>query len=349
MTSPIAYHVKKNWIQRYTSISIAMIWCISALLGVLPVFKILPGDVYKVHPTGMTLSVLMDEMMLYEVIMLCSLICVCTLTLLSYCLYQQKAQSRRESLRMGTSATLAAATVGRYHRQDKPQKYDLKTPPSTTVRKNSSCKIEIRFVKKTFRQRNATAAGGVIRNEKSISCSVYQNKFESVAVTQTNPEASIDESNGTRSFPTEEQQYSRHFSPHNSSLCNHSSSDSSSPSKTTRSFPTKTKRVSSVTSLADSDKSLWSSMVAVITAFSFSYAPLVITQMLSKSDKINFEKFPDTFDSNSNYLFNIFMFISTRVVFCNSFVNCIIYNITNKEFLKAARKEKTYWIKSCTP
>ena len=76
----------------------------------------------------------------------------------------------------------------------------------------------------------------------------------------------------------------------------------------------------------------------VVLAFTISYLPLVVTQSFTKSNLINLFLNPKTFDAKTNVVFNAAMFISSRLILANSFANCIIYNVKNKEFLIAAKR-----------
>jgi len=76
----------------------------------------------------------------------------------------------------------------------------------------------------------------------------------------------------------------------------------------------------------------------VVVAFTISYLPLVVTQSFTKSNFINLFQYPQNFDLKTNVIFNAAMFLSSRLILANSFANCIIYNVKNKEFLYAAKK-----------
>ena len=229
-------------------------WLVSGTLGLLPILQVIPGDRYRVHPIGLTLSIKMDELMLYEIIMLGSLVIVWTFTVASYVLYTKKATMRRR---------LLGVTEGHY---------------------SSVC--------------SRTGSVIVITSEAA----------DQEASTEVNGKAFKD-----------------HYD------CNHHHQQQLKRTSFIKLIMSKHH------SRTDVDRQLWSSMAVVITAFTICYLPLIITQCFSHSKNISLLKQPDTFDPYSNFIFNSIMFISSRVVMCNSFVNGIIYSIMDRHFFLALK------------
>lgn len=188
--------------------TIALIWSLAIVLGLLPIMGIIPGDRYFIHPVGLTLSLQMDNLYIYVGTMSFGLVVIWTLTLSLYAIMHNK-KSMRQNLRNRAKRTNSLA-----------------------------------------------------------------------------------QPNGLKKF--------NHF-----------------------------KKL---------EKTLNATLKAVVIAFTLSYLPLSITQCFSQSKSINLQKFPRTFDSDVNFTWNIVMFVSSRLVLSNSFINCIIYNIKNKEFLRAAKR-----------
>ena len=85
-------------------------------------------------------------------------------------------------------------------------------------------------------------------------------------------------------------------------------------------------------------KKLDKTLKVVVVAFTLSYLPLVVTQSFTKSKLINMCAYPKSFYMQSNYAWNAAMFFSSRFIIGNSFANCIIYNVKNKEFLNSAKR-----------
>jgi len=185
--------------------AIVITWLLAIILGLLPIFEIIPGDRYQVHPVGLTLSVVMEEHSLYVYITLASFLALWTLTTLSYVVHRKKAENRHKEM------------VSQSKLQNHPS-----------------------FVKK------------------------WKDK--------------------------------------------------------------------------ESERQLSQNIVAVIIAFTICYIPFAVTQSFGKSKKIHFDRYPESFDSDRNYIFNAFLFVSCRIVIINSFLNCIIYSVNNRQFRGAARK-----------
>ena len=204
---PHSYWRKRRQVKSAAIKTIVLIWLISALLGLFPIFEMIPGDRYFVHPVGLTLSLQMDSLYVYVGNIFFGLILIWMLTLSSYAAMRQEKSSRENA--------------------------------NKQARKNSL------------------------------------------------------------SQPSGSKKYS-HFK--------------------------------------HLEKTLNSTLRLVVIAFTLSYLPLSITQCFSKAKSINLRKYPRSFEPDINFAWNIAMFISSRLVISNSFVNCIIYNITNKEFLHAAKK-----------
>ena len=182
---------------------IVIIWIISTCLGLAPIFGIIPGDRYFIHPMGMTLSYQMDNLFLYSATVSFCLLVIWSLTLLPCAIMRRKKKQHRSS-----------------------QKRLCRDNP---------------MISRSFR---------------------INGKF----------------------------------------------------------------------------KRLDRTLRTVVIAFTISYLPLVVTQSFAKSDSINLLQNPKTFDVKTNFVFNAAMFLSSRLILANSFANCIIYNVKNKEFLLAAKK-----------
>lgn len=252
---PITYRRKRTHIRTYTFRAIISTWLVSAILGILPIIPVIPGDRYRIHQIGLTLSVKMDEFMLYEIIMLASLVIVCTLTISSYVLYIKRAGERRKALKKSDKSCSLSESVSATGTEPTEQ-----TETRVTCRPQISTEIE----DNTKKNQLATASNFVKK--------VIRKRHSS-------------------------------FGPRN-----------------------------------DKDRRLWSSMAVVIAAFTLCYLPLIITQCFSHSDRINLSKYPETFDAHSNFVFNMAMFLSSRIVMCNSFVNGIIYSIMDKNFLRGLKE-----------
>ena len=85
-------------------------------------------------------------------------------------------------------------------------------------------------------------------------------------------------------------------------------------------------------------RSLMTSVRLVVIAITVCYLPLIMTQAFSHFPALHPHKYPDKFDTRVNFSWNISMFLSSRLVFINAFMNCIIYNFSNKTFLMALRR-----------
>ena len=87
-----------------------------------------------------------------------------------------------------------------------------------------------------------------------------------------------------------------------------------------------------------SQRNLMTSLRSVIIVFSACYSPLAITQSFSHTKSLHLVKYPDQFVASERFAFNVAMYLSARLVFCNSFMNCIIYSFSSKPFLNALKK-----------
>ena len=87
-----------------------------------------------------------------------------------------------------------------------------------------------------------------------------------------------------------------------------------------------------------SQQTLMTTLRSVIIAFSCCYFPLVISQSFTHAKSLNLLEYPEAFDNNLRYAFNVAMYLNARMVLSNSFMNCIIYSFSSKPFLHALRK-----------
>ena len=101
----MAYWQNRNRIKVYAIRVIISTWIISAILAVVPILGVIPGDKYAIHPMGMTLSVKMDELMLYQSIMCISLMVIWTVNIASYVDYRKKQLRRFNSHKAPTTNT----------------------------------------------------------------------------------------------------------------------------------------------------------------------------------------------------------------------------------------------------
>ena len=204
---PNTYWRNRNRMIRISIKVILSIWILSACLGLLPIFPIIPEDRYFIHFVGMTLSRQMDNLYLYAATLCIGLGVIWTLTLVPYAVMRRKKKIRKDLTRDSQS--------------------DVLSPSNRLKPKGNFRKLE---------------------------------------------------------------------------------------------------------------KVLNETLLVVVVAFTISYMPLVITQLFSKSLHINLSLYPKDFDPHINYIWNIAMYLSSRIILANSFANCIIYNIKNKDFLNAVKK-----------
>lgn len=66
LAKPTVYHNNKKKLNRSAKISIAISWAASFFIGFVTAMRWIPGDKFQVHPMGMILSKKMDELYLYE-------------------------------------------------------------------------------------------------------------------------------------------------------------------------------------------------------------------------------------------------------------------------------------------
>ncbi|XP_076813265.1 uncharacterized protein LOC143459849 [Clavelina lepadiformis] len=74
---------------------------------------------------------------------------------------------------------------------------------------------------------------------------------------------------------------------------------------------------------------------SIIIVFTICYLPLIITQSFASLQTIDLRNFPKSFDVVSNYIWNVFMFLSSSFVLGNSFANFFVYVFEDREFTNA--------------